>query len=60
MVYVVCTNNIKYSDDTVVFTKYNMLSLRNIVNIIVDVSGSFSLSLNTNKTKNMVISKNKV
>jgi len=46
----------KYADDTVIFAN-NMTSLQRISNEIVDTSERFGLSLNINKTKYMIISK---
>jgi hypothetical protein len=49
-------NDIRYTDDTVVFAN-NLSSLQKIANKIVDVSESFKLYLNINKTKYIVILK---
>jgi len=49
-------NNIRYSDDTVIFAN-NMTCLQRILNKIVDTSESFALFININKTKYMIISK---
>lgn len=49
-------NNLRYTDDTVIFENY-MISIQRILNRIAEISDSFGLYIQIYKTKYMVISK---
>lgn len=49
-------NNLRYADDTVLLAE-TLEDLQTIINKIVEVSEEYGLTLNTNKTKYMLITK---
>ncbi|KAL1450960.1 hypothetical protein WDU94_003263 [Cyamophila willieti] len=52
-------NNIRYADDTIVFAD-SIEALQQLIDKIVETSSRYGLEINTQKTKLMVISKEKI